>query len=40
MKSITTNEMKVFPTNSDDIVTKDNWFTSKKICEGIVRAVN
>jgi CubicO group peptidase (beta-lactamase class C family) len=30
MKSITKDEMKVFPPNLDDIVTKDNWLTSKK----------
>lgn len=30
MQSITKNEMKVFPPNPEDIVTKDNWFSSKK----------
>ncbi|WP_350301826.1 serine hydrolase domain-containing protein [Peribacillus frigoritolerans] len=30
MKSITKNEIKVFPPLTEDIVTKDNWFTSKK----------
>ncbi|MFE4707895.1 serine hydrolase domain-containing protein [Peribacillus simplex] len=30
MQSITKNEMKVFPPRPEDIVTKDNWFTSQK----------
>ncbi|WP_078412387.1 serine hydrolase domain-containing protein [Priestia abyssalis] len=30
MQSITKNEMEVFPPNTEDIVTKDNWFISKK----------
>jgi hypothetical protein len=30
MQSITKNGMKVFPPYTEDIVTKDNWFTSQK----------
>ncbi|GAB6254535.1 serine hydrolase domain-containing protein [Peribacillus sp. N1] len=30
MQSITKNEMKIFPPFKEDIVTKDNWFTSQK----------
>ncbi|MFU1996177.1 serine hydrolase domain-containing protein [Priestia megaterium] len=30
MQPITKNEMKVFPPYKEDIVTKDNWFTSQK----------
>ncbi|MFE4239679.1 serine hydrolase domain-containing protein [Peribacillus butanolivorans] len=34
MQSITKNDMKVFPPNSEDIVTKDNWFTTQKSLQG------
>lgn len=30
MHSNTKSEMKVFPPNIDDIVTKDNWYTTMK----------
>lgn len=30
MQSNTKSEMKVFPPNIDDIVTKDNWYTTVK----------
>jgi len=34
LQNLTTNKMQVFPPNSADIVTKDNWFTSKKNLQG------
>ncbi|MFE3577565.1 serine hydrolase domain-containing protein [Lysinibacillus sp. NPDC059133] len=34
MQNLTTNKMQVFPPNSADIVTKENWFTSPKNLQG------